>query len=111
MDKLWKDYPGVRPVKLQDPQGLKDSALRPEEYAVIFDVSTKSVGVILIREKAVSKAFIDIKLSDLERDVMKFREPFEKFRLKDTILSLPNPSTTSCYALRSLTFPKERPLQ
>ena len=84
VDKLWKDYPAYAAVKYPRPPSLKDSALRPEEYAVIFDVSTEGVGVILIRDKAVSKAFyLDLKLSDLERDVMKFREPFEKFRLND----------------------------
>ena len=84
VDKLWKDYPAYAAVKYPRPPSLKDSALRPEEYAVIFDVSTEGVGVILIRDKAVSKAFyLDLKLSDLERDIMKFREPFEKFRLKD----------------------------
>ena len=84
VDTLWKDYPAYAAVKYPRPPGLKDSALRPEEYAVILDVSTEGVGVILIRDKAVSKAFyLDLKLSDLERDVMKFREPFEKFRLKD----------------------------
>jgi tetratricopeptide (TPR) repeat protein len=84
VNTLWKDYPAYAAVKYPRPPSLKDSALRPEECAVIFDVSSEGVGVILIRDKAVSKAFyLDLKLSDLERDVFKFREPFEKLRLKD----------------------------
>ena len=84
VNTLWKDYPAYAAVKYPRPPSLKDSALRPEECAVIFDVSGEGVGVILIRDKAVSKAFyLDIKLSDLERDVTRFREPFEKLRLKD----------------------------
>jgi tetratricopeptide (TPR) repeat protein len=81
---LWKNNPAYAAVKYPKPLDLKDSALRPEECAVILDVSTEGVGVILIRNKAVSKAFyLNIKLTDLERDVMRFREPFEKLRLKD----------------------------
>jgi CHAT domain-containing protein len=84
VDKLWKDYPAYAAVKYPRPPSLKDSALRPDECAVIFDVSGEGVGVILVRDKAVSKAFfLDLKLSDLQRDVAKFREPFEKLRLKD----------------------------
>jgi tetratricopeptide (TPR) repeat protein len=84
VDKLWKDYPAYAAVKYPRPPSVKESALRPEECAVIFDVSSEGVGVILIRDKAVSKSFyLDIKLTDLERDVMRFREPFEKLRLKD----------------------------
>jgi CHAT domain-containing protein len=84
VDKLWKDYPAYAAVKYPRPPTLKDSALSPEECAVIFDVSSEGVGVILIRDKAVCKTlYLDLKLTDLERDVMKFREPFEKLRLKD----------------------------
>ena len=84
VEKLWKDYPAYAAVKYPKPPSLKDSALRPDECAVIFDVSSEGVGVILVRDKAVSKAFyLDLKLSDLERDVTRFREPFEKLRLKD----------------------------
>ena len=84
VNKLWKDYPAYAAVKYPRPPSLKDSALRPEECAVIFDVSGEGVGVILVRDKAISKAFyLDLKLSDLERDVKRFREPFEKLRLKD----------------------------
>ncbi|MGA8832115.1 MAG: CHAT domain-containing tetratricopeptide repeat protein, partial [Desulfomonilaceae bacterium] len=84
VNTLWKDYPTYAAVKYPRPTSLKDSALRPDECAVVFDVSREGVGVILIRDKAVSKAFyLDLKLSDLERDVMRFREPFEKLRLKD----------------------------
>jgi tetratricopeptide (TPR) repeat protein len=81
---LWKNNPAYAAVKYPRPPSLKDSSLRPDECAVILDVSTEGVGVMLIRDKAVSKAFyLDIKLSDLERDVKRFREPFEKLRLKD----------------------------
>ena len=84
VNTLWKDYPAYAAVKYPRPPSLKDSALRPDECAVIFDVSGEGVGVILIRDKAVSKAFyLDLKLTDLERDVKRFREPFEKLRLKD----------------------------
>jgi tetratricopeptide (TPR) repeat protein len=84
VDKLWQDYPAYAAVKYPRPPSLKDSALRPEECAVIFDVSSEGVGIILIRDKAVSKSFyLDLKLADLERDVIKFREPFEKLRLKE----------------------------
>ena len=84
VDKLWKDYPAYAAVKYPRPPSLKDSALRPDECAVIFDVSGEGVGVILVRDKAVSKAFyLDLKLADLERDVTRFREPFEKLRFKD----------------------------
>jgi tetratricopeptide (TPR) repeat protein len=84
VNTLWKDYPAYAAVKYPRPPRLKDSALRPDECAVIFDVSREGVGVVLIRDKAVSKAFyVDLKLADLERDVMRFREPFEKLRLKE----------------------------
>ena len=84
VDGLWKDYPAYAAVKYPRPPSIQASALRPDECAIIFDVSGEGVGVILVRDKAVSKAFyLDLKLSDLEQDVVKFREPFEKLRLKD----------------------------
>ena len=80
MDKLWNDYPAYAAVKYPRPLGLKDSALRPDECAVIFDVSTEGVGVILVSDKAVSKAFyLDLKLSDLERDVVNLGNPSKNF--------------------------------
>ena len=51
---------------------------------MIFDVSGEGVGVKLIRNKTIAETFFkkwDQK--DLENDVKKFREPFEKRRFKE----------------------------
>jgi tetratricopeptide (TPR) repeat protein len=84
IETLWKQNPDYAAVKYPRPVTLKESALSPEECAVIFDVSGEGVGVKLVRNKTISETFFkkwDQK--DLENDIKKFREPFEKLRFKE----------------------------
>lgn len=66
------------------PVNLKNSALQPEEYVVTLDVSIGGVEVKVIHDREVKRSFhSDIKSSDLERDVAKFREGIRGLRLRD----------------------------
>ena len=81
VETLWKQYPTYACVKYPRPVSLKDSALNPNECVLMFDVSNEGVGIKLIRNKEIAETFFkkwDQK--DLENDVRKFREPFEKRR-------------------------------
>ena len=83
IETLWKQNPAYAAVKYPRPVTLKESALKPEECAVIFDVSGEGVGVKLIRNKAIAETvFKKWDQKGLENDVKKFREPFEKRTFK-----------------------------
>ncbi len=84
VERLWKQNPAYAAVKYPRPVTLKESALRLQECAVIFDVSAEGVGVKLVRNKTIAETFFkkwDQK--DLENDIKKFREPFEKVRFRE----------------------------
>ena len=71
-----KPYASVKypsPVKT-----IKESALKPEEYVVMFNVSGEGVGVTLINGRKIVKTdYTEWKSEDLEKDVKKFRQAFE----------------------------------
>ncbi len=52
---LWEKYKPYASVKYPRPVTLKESALKPEEYVVIFDVSSEGVGVKLIKGKKIAQ--------------------------------------------------------
>ena len=75
---LWDKYKPYASVKYPRPVTLKESALKPDEYVVIFDVSGEGVAVKLIKGKKIAQTFYnEWKSTDLERDVKKFRHAFE----------------------------------
>jgi len=75
---LREKYPAYAAVKYPQPVTLKQSSVRPEEYVVMFDVSSEGVGVKLIKGKEILEtAYKRWKLEDLEKDIRRFREPFE----------------------------------
>ena len=84
VEMLWKDYVAYASVKHPRPVTLKESALKPNEHVVIFDVSEEGVGVKLIRGKEIVETYYNKwKLSDLEQEVKKFRRCFEEVSLRD----------------------------
>ena len=86
---LWKKHPAYAAVKFPKPVSLKDSAIKPEEHVVIFDVSNEGVGVKLIQDKKIYQTFYtQWPISDMEQDIRKFREPFEKLDFKGFDVSL-----------------------
>lgn len=81
---LWENYKPYASVKYPRPVTLKESALRPEEYVVIFDVSGEGVGVKLVKGTEIAQTFYTKwKAEDLDRDVKKFRRAFEAINLKE----------------------------
>ncbi len=83
IDMLWEQYRRYATVKYPRPVTLKDSALKPEEWVVIFDVSSEGVGVKLIKGKEIADTYYTKwKSVDLEAAVKKFRESFEQAKLK-----------------------------
>ncbi|MGC8659587.1 MAG: CHAT domain-containing tetratricopeptide repeat protein [Desulfomonilaceae bacterium] len=84
IEMLWDKYKAYAAVKYPRPVTLKESALRPEECVVMFDVLGDGVGVKLIRDKKIDKTFyVKWDQKDLETDVVKFRKPFENLHFKE----------------------------
>ncbi len=83
VEQLWKDYKAYAAVKFPRPVELKDSAVRPDEHLLVFDVVGQGVAVKLIKGKEILESrFLKWEQKDMEADVKKFREPFEKFDLR-----------------------------
>jgi tetratricopeptide (TPR) repeat protein len=86
---LWDKHKAYAAVKYPRPVTLKESSLKPEEFVVVFDVSTEGVGVKLIKDKKIAEThYTNWKSEDLERDVKKFRQSFEELKLKEFDYSL-----------------------
>ena len=84
VETLWKQNPAYAAVKYPRPVPLSQSALKPDEYVVMFDLLGEGVGVKLIHDKKIKKAtYIKWDQKDLENDVKKFREPFEKLKFRE----------------------------
>ena len=84
IDDLWKKYPAYAAVKYPRPVSLKESALKPEEYVVMFDVSSEGVGMKLIRNKKIYQTFYtEWPQDEIEKDVKKFRQPLEKLKFRE----------------------------
>ncbi|MGA8832111.1 MAG: CHAT domain-containing tetratricopeptide repeat protein [Desulfomonilaceae bacterium] len=84
VEMLWDKHKAYAAVKYPRPVTLEESALRPEEITVMFDVLGEGVGVRLIRDKKINRAvYVKWDQKDLEKDVNKFREPFENRHFKE----------------------------
>lgn len=81
VEDLRKNYPLYAATKHPRPLNLGDSALKPDEYAVLFDVSQDGVAVRLVQgQKLLKSLYVDSKQTDLEKFVKKFRAPLENLR-------------------------------
>jgi len=81
---LWDKYKAYASVKYPRPVTLKESSLRPEECVIVFDISDEGVGVKLIKGKEIGEtAYKKWRLSDLEKDVKRFRQSFEQANLEN----------------------------
>jgi CHAT domain-containing protein/Tfp pilus assembly protein PilF len=111
IEKLRKDSPGYAAVKYPRPVTLGESALHPDEYVVMFDVSNEGVGVKLIHGKKIAEThYKDWPLSDLENDVKQFREPFETKKLKDFDPELGHALYRKLMARVMMDVPKGKPI-
>lgn len=89
VDELRKNYPAYGMAKYPKPVTLQESAILPNEYSILFDVSSEGVAVRLIHGKNLLKSiFVDWKRSGLEASVMKFRSPLESLSLVDFDIDL-----------------------
>ena len=78
VESLWKNNPEYAAVKYPRQIGIKDSALAPNECVVMFDVSSSGVLIKLIRNQKEAESFFKKwEIDDLEKQVKKFRAPFE----------------------------------
>lgn len=76
--RLRKDYPAYAAINYPRTVKLKESALRPEEYAVMFDLSEEEVNVKLIKGKRIVSQFSsNLPADQLVADVKRFRSGFE----------------------------------
>ena len=82
VETLRSEYPAYAAIKYPQPVTLKESSLKMDEYVLIFDISSEGVGVKLIKDKSIVETFFKkYDSNELERDVRRFREPFENRRL------------------------------
>lgn len=88
-DELRKNYPAYGMAKYPKPITLMESAILPDEYAILFDVSSDGIAVRLIHGKNLLRSiFVDWKQTGLETSVMKFRTPFETLSFVDFDIEL-----------------------
>ncbi len=84
VEMLWGKYVAYASVKYPRPVTLKESSLKPEEHVIIFDVSDEGVGIKLIKGKEIAEVYYKKwNMDDLEKDVNRFRRPFEENKLKE----------------------------
>ncbi len=84
VEMLWARYRPYAAVKYPRPVVLKDSAIRPDEHLIIFDVLGDGVGVNLVKGKElVESQYVTWKQEDLEKDVQRFLSPFAHLKLKE----------------------------
>jgi CHAT domain-containing protein len=89
LQKLRERYKDYTAVKYPSPVKLDEVALKPNEYAVLLDVSSEGVATRLIKgKKAIKGAFIDFRQDDLVRDIQKFRQSFEQADLRNFDIEL-----------------------
>jgi CHAT domain-containing protein/Tfp pilus assembly protein PilF len=80
---LRKKYKAYAEVRSPRPVPLEKSAIRPQEYIVIFDCLGEGVGVKLIKgRKVLHASFIEWDGKQLEEAVRRFRKPFEDVDLR-----------------------------
>ncbi|MEW6347804.1 MAG: CHAT domain-containing protein [Thermodesulfobacteriota bacterium] len=78
IETLWAHHRPYAAVKYPRPVSLGNSAVKPEERLVIFDVLGEGVGVKLVEGKKITQTFfIRWPLNELEQDIHHFRQPFE----------------------------------
>lgn len=78
IDTFRNKYPAYAASKYPKAFSLSESAFRPGEYVILFDVSCDGVAVNLLNEKRLVKSgFVDWNESELNEAVIKFRAPLE----------------------------------
>ncbi len=79
---LWSKYPAYASAKYPRPITLRESAISPEEFVIVFDLVGEGLGVKLLKGKQIQDAyFVELNVKDLENDVYTFRNSFEKVKL------------------------------
>jgi len=83
VDTLWKEHTAYAAIKYPRPVTLRESALRPGEHVIMFDVSDERVGAKLIIGKETASTFSTVyPIAELESDVRQFCEFFVPGRLR-----------------------------
>ena len=69
-------------VRHPSPVVLEQADIRPDEYILLFDTLSDGVAIRLLRGRKILKAsFLEWKAQEMDRDIRKFREPFEQVQL------------------------------
>ncbi len=84
VEMLWEKHRAYAAVKYPRPVPLKNSALHSDEYVIMFDCFEDGVGVKVVKGKEIVEThYSKFKQSELEKDIRKFREPFETVKFRD----------------------------
>ncbi len=77
------EYDRYASLRHPEPISIEESLIQPEEYVLIYDMLGDGVGVRLLRGKKVIKSsLLDMKDSELERQIKEFRKPLEAVELE-----------------------------
>jgi CHAT domain-containing protein len=77
INKLRNDYPAYAAVKYPVPLKLKDSAVRQDEYVIVYDILGEGLGVKLIKGTSIRETyFIKWDRGELESMIRAFLAPF-----------------------------------
>jgi CHAT domain-containing protein/Tfp pilus assembly protein PilF len=90
VDNLWLNCSPYAAVKYPRPVSLEDSAIRNAEHVIVYDVLDEGVGVRHLKGKEIVQTFfIRWNVTQLEKDVGRFRKPFDlvEFRAFDPELA------------------------
>jgi CHAT domain-containing protein/Tfp pilus assembly protein PilF len=85
LERLRKEYARYAAMKYSQPVTVSESALRPDEHVIMFDVSRHEVHVKLIKGKeGGARQFAeDYSVEQLESDVNRFRSAFHQDHLRE----------------------------
>ncbi len=84
IEMLWKQHHQYAAVKYPRPVPLKQSAVRPDEYVIVYDVVEEGVGVKLVKGHEILQTYyLKWNEDELAADVNSFRHGFETYKLAE----------------------------
>lgn len=84
IESLWKKHYQYAAIKYPKPVPLKQSAVKPDEFLIVYDVVDEGVGVKLVRGHEILQTnYLKWSSEELASDINKFRHCFENFNLSE----------------------------
>ena len=79
---LCENYKEYCAVRYPSPVTLERADIRPDEYILLFDTVTDGIAIRLLKgRKVVKSSLVEWNAEDMDRNIRRFREPFEQVQL------------------------------